>query len=100
MYTLTAHWNHNLTGEGSETITADSYEALVSRIIEENDRWYYRDLAADYWPELYWDDPEGFEPWDEDEEKPQRREITEDIITGMAASVWDTSKSRIVIEKN
>lgn len=67
---------------------APTLEGLARQVIEDNDRWGSADLAADYWPEVYWSSPESF-TLDDDEREPEQREVTKEMVEQMAGTVWD-----------
>ncbi|WKD60936.1 hypothetical protein CCICO_04495 [Corynebacterium ciconiae DSM 44920] len=96
-YTMIIRWTHQIDGAGEQILTDSSLDGLVEQIIAENDIFGDKDLAADFWPEVYWADPSTF-TLDEGEDAPERREVTEEIAAGMAARVWDTPIERITIK--
>lgn len=72
-----------------QPLAAPHLEGLAGQLIDINDRWGSADLSADYWPEVYWNEP-GCYTLDDDGKEPEKRETTEEIVLGIARSVWDT----------
>ena len=77
-----------------QPLAAPHLEGLAGQLININDRWGSADLTADYWPEVYWSNPDSF-TLDDDEKAPEQREATEEIVLGIAKSVWDTAHAHI-----
>lgn len=93
MYRLTVKPARRYRANEGDTIVMerDSLDGLMYAVIEIGDTGDFScDLSADYWPEQYWAQPGSF-TLDHDEQPPQRRPITLEMITGAAESVWDGS---------
>lgn len=92
MFYLYSHPTHS--NDCYQPLAAPHLEGLAGQLIEINDRWGSADLSADYWPEVYWSNPDSF-TLDDDEKAPEQREATEEIILGIANSVWDTTHAHL-----
>lgn len=69
---------------------------LIHQLIDINHRYGCQDLSYDYWPYLYWDDPQNnreylFSP----DEEPDYPVYTTAIVTRMAATVWGEDSQRV-----
>lgn len=77
-----------------------SLEQITNWLIDQNYRWEFgADLSADYWPYLYWSDPDAWD-LDDDEQPPARPDYTVEIVTKIASRVWDVPERWIALTEN
>lgn len=84
----------------NQTLKVDSFigslQQIINELIDYNDREGNADLAADYWPYVYWSEPDSF-TLDDEEEAPERPDYTANVATSIASSVLDESPEHITI---
>ncbi|WP_311505860.1 hypothetical protein [uncultured Corynebacterium sp.] len=88
---ICTHYNH----PGKKDVFAGSLSQIINALIAHNDRWGNADLTADYWPYVYWSDPNSFLL--DDEEVPENPDYTADVAIAIASTVLDESPKHIKI---
>lgn len=92
-YALTCnHHNH----PAKTDVLTGSLQQIINALIDHNDHWGNADLAADYWPYVYWAEPDSF-TLDDEEEAPETPSYTADAAIAIASSVLDESPKHISI---
>ena len=92
-YALTCnHHNH----PAKTDVFTGSLREVIDALIDHNDRWGNANLAADYWPYVYWAEPDSF-TLDDEEEAPETPDYTADVAIAIASSVLDESPKHISI---
>ena len=90
--------NHPEWWQGALTGTL---EDITYYLIRENEdiRGIDESLTADFFPELYWADPDAW-PLDEDEEEPARPDYSEQDILALASHVYDECRRHFTLTPN
>lgn len=96
-YTLTCAPYTSTAQQWAETITG-TLESIANRLIKIGDQ-RGANLSADYWPYVYWQDPETF-TLDNGETAPPRPDYMADIVKPLASSAFGESEKHITLTEN